>query len=116
MNRMNRKRSLVGFALVCTTTLAAGSVVASPDDFTTVESTSVHYHKAQLAQPEAAATLYRRIQRAARRVCHEPDVRELEVYAKYEQCFEGAVDKAVANVDVSALTALHRKAQRSAPG
>ena len=101
-------------ALLCTTTFATtGAIAAAP----TSTEVAVSYVRADLSQPEAARSLYKRIQSAARSVCHEPPARELVRHIKYQQCYESAVDAAVAKVDASALTALHRsRTQRSAAG
>jgi UrcA family protein len=80
---------------------------------------SIHlsYVTADLTQPDGAKTLYLHIQRAARTVCHAPDIRELKALAQYQRCYDRAVDDAVAKVGESTLTALHRsRAQRNAAG
>jgi UrcA family protein len=113
MNR-NRGGTLTGLALLCTAALTATSAIAAPE---TQESLSVSYVAADLARPAAAEALYRRIQQAAHMVCHEPDIRELARHSNYERCYKKAVDAAVAKVDATALTVLHRcKVQRSAAG
>jgi UrcA family protein len=122
MSHDNRNRvTLIGLtaapliaALLCTTAFATTGAIAAeltPDEI------AVNYVRADLSQPKAAQSLYRRIQAAARSVCHEPAMGELARYMKYRQCYESAVDAAVAKVDASALTALHRsRMQRSAAG
>jgi UrcA family protein len=101
-------------ALLCTTAFVAGGAIAAPQ---TVESVNVSYMAADLTQPEGARALYLRIQRAARRVCHEPDIRDLAALSMYQRCFDRAVDDAVAKVNATALTAVHRsKVQRNAAG
>jgi UrcA family protein len=102
-------------ALLCTTAFATTGAIAAaltPDEI------AVSYVRADLSEPKAARSLYKRIQAAARSVCHEPSsVGELAPYMKYRQCYESAVDAAVAKVDASALTALHRsRVQRAAAG
>jgi UrcA family protein len=120
MSPMNRKSStLIGIAVLCAAAFtAAGAIAAAPQDTDTVSSMSVKYLEADLAQPGGAQLLYRRLQGAARRVCHEPDRRQLARYAEFQQCFERAVDDAVAKVNVTALTAYHHrvKIQRTASG
>ena len=122
MSHDNRNRgTLIGLtaaplmaALLCTTAFATtGAIAAEP----TPDEIAIRYVRADLSQPNAARSLYRRIQAAARSVCHEPDLGEMARYAKYRQCYKRAVDAAVAKVDASALTALHRsRMQRSAAG
>jgi UrcA family protein len=115
MSLMNRKRgTLTGLAMLCTAAFLSTGAVAATE---TQESVHVSYVAADLTQPDAAEALYLHIRRAARAVCHEPDIRELENYRLYQRCYARAVDNAVAKVDATALTALHRsKIQRSAAG
>lgn len=121
MSLMNRKRGLTGLTaapvvttLFCAAAFMATAAVATPQ---AADSINVSYVADDLRQPEAAQTLYGRIQRAAKMVCHEPDIRDLASYAVYQQCYARAVDEAVAKVGATALTALHRsKTQRSAAG
>jgi UrcA family protein len=122
MSPMNRNRgtptalaaaplmtALLGTAVFMTT-----GAISAPQS---VSAIGVSYVKADLTQPEAAQSLYKRIQHAARMVCHEPSIRELARYEEYRQCCATAVDAAVAKVDATALTALHRsRTQRTAAG
>jgi UrcA family protein len=107
MSPMNRKRGVIGLAVLCTATLAATAAVAAPQE-PDVPAMTVPYHVTDLSQPGGAEALYARIQRAARDVCSEPDQRELARWEVYKRCFDRAVDSAVAKVNVTALTALHR--------
>jgi UrcA family protein len=101
-------------ALFCTTAFATTGAIAAAPSSNDIE---VRYVRAELSEPEAAQSLYKRIQSAARSVCHEPSRRELARYMKFRQCYQSAVDAAVAKVDASALTALHRsRTQRSTAG
>ena len=84
---------------------------------TTRESISVNYVSAELNTREGAEALYTRIKRAAKLVCHQPNIRELSEYRLYQQCYDRAVDAAVARVHSTELTALHHtKSQRGATG
>jgi UrcA family protein len=94
-------------------TAALSSTVALAADPPTVVSLSVKYVKADLENAASAEALYRRIQRAARRVCQEPEVREVDRYRIYEACYDRAVDTAVANVGATALTAVHHSHSRT---
>ena len=100
-------------ALLCTAFTATGAI-ATESSSNAIE---LSYVKAELSQPESAELLYRRIQVAARDVCHEPAARELARYARYKRCFDEAVDATVEKINVGSLTALHRsRTQRSAAG
>jgi UrcA family protein len=109
MSLMNRKCGLTA-ALLCTAAFIAAGAIAAEQ---TGDSIHVSYVAAELTHPEGAQTLYRHIQRAARMVCHEPDIRDLIAHEVYRRCYDRAVDDAVAKVDASTLTALHQsKVQR----
>jgi UrcA family protein len=115
MSLMNRKRRAGGqpmtglSALLCTAALMATGAVA--------DSIHLSYVTTDLSRPEGAKALYWHIQRAARLVCHAPDVRDLPAWEVYQRCYDRAVDNAVEQVGASALTALHRsKTQRNAAG
>ena len=114
MSVVNRKLSTsIGVALLCTATVMATGANAGA----TTDSINVSYVTADVATTEGAQALYQHLQRAAKLVCHEPNIRELDAYRLYQKCFDRAVDAAVAKVDSSALTALHRsKTQRTAAG
>jgi len=101
--------------LLCAAAFTTTSAIAAPPSES--NSIEVSYVKSDLSQPEAAESLYKHIQYAARSVCHEPNLRELARHASYQRCYDKAVDDAVAKVDATALTALHRsRTQRSAAG
>jgi UrcA family protein len=121
MSLMNRNGVLGGLAaapamtaLLCAATfITTGASAATM----TVKSVEVSYVATDLTRPEDAQKLYARIQRAARVVCSGPDVRDLPIRAAYQQCYKQAVDNAVAKVNASVLTALHRsKTQRGSTG
>ena len=114
MSGMNRKHGTsVGLALLCTAAVMASGAIAAP----TTDEVSVSYVTADIATPGGAEALYRHIQRAAKMVCHEPNIRELNEYRAYRICYDRAMDAAVAKVDSSALTALHRsRTQRGTAG
>jgi|HubBroStandDraft_1064217.scaffolds.fasta_scaffold431750_1 UrcA family protein len=89
---------------------AAGSF--SQDDQRAVV---VHYTDLNLAGPEGAATLYRRIRTAASLVCGpRASPGSLFESPSYRKCFNAAVDRGVAQVHRPALTAWHEQ-QRVRP-
>jgi UrcA family protein len=94
--------------LVLLSTAALGSTAALATAPTETRSLSVNYVQSDLQDPAAAKTLYRRIQRAARIVCQQPNAREVDRYHLYKICYDRAVETAVANVGATALTAVHR--------
>jgi UrcA family protein len=106
--------------LTCLTVLSAaalGTTATLASEGLPPDSLVVRYTQADLLQPTSAAALYKRIQSAARFVCDQPAAHELSRMASYRTCYERAVDNAVARIDATALTALHRnRTQRSATG
>jgi UrcA family protein len=77
----------------------------------------VSYGDLDLSQPEATHVLYRRISIAARRVCKEPSLRDLNAKRAFDYCYRTAVTAAVEKVNNRELTALARaKFQREAAG
>ena len=130
MSLMNRRPGLTAAplmtALFCTAAFMAtgaiageqtGDTVRVNDPILVTDSIAVSYAAADVTRPEAAKALYLHIQRAAKMVCREPDIRDLTGYSVYQRCFDRAVDDAVAKVGESTLTTLHRsRTQRNAAG
>lgn len=109
----NRHINLVsGLLLLGSTALSSTAVLA--DEPSRLHSLQVNYVRAHLSDPASAQVLYERIQRAARQVCQQPNVQEIQWQVVYKQCYDKAVDAAVATVDATALTALHRGKSQTA--
>ena len=69
---------------------------------------AVAYADLNLASPAGVATLYRRIRRAANQVCdYPPDLRQLTSVRDSKACSALAVERAVLQVNIPALHALH---------
>jgi UrcA family protein len=81
------------------------TVVATPD----VPAKTVDYGDLNLQRHEGITVLYRRIQVAASAVCLEPNARAPQVAARIRACASEATTRAVAQVGVPALVALHAK-------
>lgn len=95
------RAGIVALAL-CTCAVAYG---AEPK----VKSQAVSYADLDLSKPAGAQTLYKRIQKAARRVCGPVDNYTFITPAKaFRQCYEQSIAEAVAQVDRPSLTALHK--------
>jgi len=98
--------SLAGIALG-----AAAAVLASPAAPAAPPATralTVHYHDVDLAPPGGAATLYGRLQGAARFVCGESG-RGLADLRSWNDCYRQALGHAVDTVNSPRLTALYRE-------
>ena len=74
-----------------------------------VNQTTVHFGDLNIDHTAGAAVLYRRIQRAAERVCGERQLTgSHQVSPSWRRCVAQAVDRAVVAVDRQALTDYHR--------
>ena len=113
MSLMKHKRGTVaGLALLCVAGFTLGGAAVAQQAY----GIPLQYSRSELEQPNGAQKLYHRIQTAAQRICVEPDRRELSQYARYQECVARAVDGAVAKVDATQLTALHRAHLRGTTG
>jgi UrcA family protein len=84
--------------LACASTVLAAD--ASPGD---VPSVTVYYGDLNLQKTEGVASLYRRIQRAADRVCARTNSRDLRQIQATRKCTDEAIDRAVVSVNMPAL-------------
>ena len=79
------------------------TVIAQPD----VRSKVVSYGDLNLQRHEGVVALYRRIQSAATLVCSEPNERMPQITVRTRKCAFDATSRAVGEVGVPALAALH---------
>jgi UrcA family protein len=68
---------------------------------------AVHYDDLDLSVAADADRLYGRLQRAAKRVCGRPDVRNLRNASKQRICYRESLAAAVATVNHNSVTALY---------
>lgn len=69
---------------------------------------TVSYADLNLASPAGIEALYRRIERAAVKVCQLPQgTRQLKLEAELAACRQGATDRAIAQANLPKLNALH---------
>jgi UrcA family protein len=100
---MNANLKSMSMGLVLTISAAlCGPASAAPD--TLIPREKVSYADLNLSRPEGAARLYRRIERAAAKVCVTFDGGHLSNRPRRRSCIEQAVARAVAAVGVPALT------------
>jgi UrcA family protein len=97
-------------ALICVATIGAGLAVnqasaASSDD--ALRSVVVRYSDLNLAKPQDARTLYARIQTAARLACGDVENADLARFARFHNCINDAVTKAVSSVNIQRVTEIH---------
>ena len=71
---------------------------------------TVSFADVNLSSPPGIATLYGRLQGAAREVCgSEPEARNFTAHSGWTRCVGAALDNAVAQVHSAELAALHAK-------
>jgi UrcA family protein len=109
--RLNLKQ--LTLSVLCATACLASTatVSARPND---VPRVTVYYGDLNLQRPAAVASLYRRIERAAKRVCARPNARDLgQVYAA-RKCTAEAIDRAVVGINMPTLAQYAAGASTSA--
>lgn len=100
---MNAKLKSMSMGLLLTISAAlCGTAGAAPN--APIPREKVSYADLNLSRPEGAARLYRRIERAAAKVCIAFDDHQLSNRARRRSCVEEAIARAVAAVGVPALT------------
>ena len=73
---------------------------------------TVSFSDLDLSHSAGAAVLYSRIKGAAAQVCDQHGVRSLEALTTTRRCIDQAIARAVAEIDVPALTSLYRAKAR----
>lgn len=69
---------------------------------------SVQYQDLNLASPAGVRTLYSRIDVAAKKVCQpRADIRNMVMHRDWQNCYSGALDKAVSSAQLPALSRYH---------
>ena len=113
MSMSNKTGVWVSAAMLLATAVSQSAARAAESKTTAmggVEQTRVHFGDLNVDRPEGAAVLYRRIERAAKRVCGEPQLTGAYFTSPiWRSCVVQAVEQAVAAVDRPALTAYHRE-------
>jgi UrcA family protein len=97
--------------LFCATLAAAAGLLGATDAMAAAQvtrSVTVNYGDVNLATFAGASTLYQRLQGAARTVCGDQG-RTMNELRDWQDCYDGAIDGAVASVNNPIVTAIHRK-------
>jgi UrcA family protein len=112
---------LLSFSALLVLSSAATCVVAEPTEYATVvaktavRARTVSFADLNLQRHEGVATLYRRIRNAANLVCYESGVPPIQSQLSVRKCTSNAIGRAVAQVGVPALVALHAQNEKAAP-
>jgi UrcA family protein len=105
-NVMSTRSLIAAATAVGIATMSLFSVSAQAES--EAPSVTVSLERYDLSKQSDADLLYVRLQRAAREVCRPLESRELSFKRLHTQCFENALQNAVASVDDVKLTALHQ--------
>jgi UrcA family protein len=106
---MNRHTTSVQLAAVVLISIAGVVPAWAADASGAVERAreiTVSYSDIDVTRADGAHILYRRIERAAARVCVRPNEKAPQVRAAIRSCSEQATAAAIAKVDADALTQL----------
>jgi UrcA family protein len=103
---------IVPLALLAVLTLSPLELVRAAAPDAEVPSVAVHYRGTDLETPRGVTILYRRIRSAAASVCGAYDGVLLEEKARWNECVDQAVARAVAAVHSETLTAYHGRRVR----
>jgi UrcA family protein len=112
MNMSNKTGIWISAAMLLVAAVSGGAYAAESGTaaFGGVEQTRVRFGDLNVDRPEGAAVLYRRIERAAKRVCGEPRLPGSHFTSPiWRSCVVQAVEQAIATVDRPALTAYYRE-------
>ena len=106
------KESKILKGVIATVAVVAFSVpaIASADEELQGRSEKVVYSDLNVVKEAGAQALYRRLQQASKRVCGVESVQSaggIRILSEQRDCYQDAMNKAVARIDNSVLTAIH---------
>lgn len=81
-------------------------------DNVAMQSKTVKFSRSAAESPEGAQALYRRVRFAANDVCREASFAGPGVNREMQGCAAGAVDRAVQDINVPAVTAIHYRGNK----
>jgi UrcA family protein len=108
------ERVSAGAAAIALTFLTLLTVDARADEpKANAPSITVSYSDVAFGNTEGAASVYRKLKAAARRVCHVNDgSKDLAIQIAAHDCYQDALENAVQKIDRPTLTALHASEAR----
>jgi UrcA family protein len=107
-------KSIVAISLAAA--LTGYSVSACAIAYTEVRSVTVRYDELDLAKPQGVEALYTRIGGAARLVCRADSSSRLSDRMNRRNCYQDAIGRAVKQVNLPTLEAIHRAKTSSTVG
>ena len=100
--------AVAAVASVAITAFGIANGVTSESRAASPASVKVAYAGLDLSQPLGAQLLYRRLQQAAQGVCGRLDPVDTAAYLRWQHCYDGALQRAVLQVNAPELLALYR--------
>jgi UrcA family protein len=117
ISSQNHLRPIRVIAAITALACGTGFVAAAPPTRSHVPSRAVRFAHLNLASEKDVATLYHRIQWAARLVCLDATfMSDPSRVRKLELCIDATVERAIGDVNRPPLTALHRSKTRHVAG
>jgi UrcA family protein len=95
-------------ALIAGAMISLGAMAQSPDSDVQVSTQTIKFNRAEASTPAGAADLYQSLNSAAAHVCVDPSSPAALQRASYSECRDAALSKAVDEVKIEAVTALHQ--------
>jgi UrcA family protein len=113
---METKLNLRNFALLAGAMLLSTGAMAAPfADGKVTKTETVKYSVPSSTTVEGAVSLYQKLQEAAARVCAEAEATAYRYTTdSMESCVAGALDKAVVDIGIPMVSALHLQSLASA--
>ncbi len=100
--------AVAALASVAITALGIASGITAGAHAAAPPSINVAYAGLDVSQPMGAQLLYRRLQQAAQGVCGRLDPIDVGAYVRWQRCYDGALQRAVLQVNAPELLALYR--------
>jgi UrcA family protein len=109
MTRINSAVAAVAsVAITAFTALGIASGITTGSHAAEPPSIKVAYAGLDVSQPMGAQLLYRRLQQAAQDVCGQLDPIDVSAYVRWQSCYDGALQRAVLQVNAPELLAVYR--------
>ena len=98
-------------AIMTTVAVIGFALSAAASAGTDTPTLTVKYNDLNVESEQGARELYSRLRTASRHVCSAFEGRELRQRAAWKECYQEALTKAVMDLNVERLTALHLRKQ-----
>jgi UrcA family protein len=103
-------------ALLAGAMISLGAMAQTPDSDVAVNTETVKFNRTDAQTAAGAAGLYQSLNQAAAHVCIDPAAPATLQHAEYSECRDTALAKAVVEIAIPAVTALHQNSDRGRKG